>query len=543
MNATFSRQALQPAFTWDDRDSDAAQFEVPEEYRSQSPRKMATYTAKAILPPPGASYPDDRKLSGKDRDNWRGQHYTPDDETLSYTTARHRLSLRGPDGERVASFIATPTTQGALENESVGDVRMTRLAANLQKRGVGPSLYLLAMHHLPYDWFHSKEISEEAEQLRGRMLERGLIEYHPDNGDLVRLTEDGHEHAAAIKEVHAAGVGFHTASWKYGANDPQRFSMQFASYHPQGATARSRSAVSRAYYDRLRAATGGEYGPDGVFRAGGKFTPGAQGPPPVPSGPAQQAVEDSGAYQPQGGGDEDYGQPIGGFGGGEEGGAMPQQGGGQQPTAQAPAPLPKPLREHVIDYHKIGFEPRHQVEPVKALFRQPTGDLPHPDDEHAWSQIAPEMIPGLLLHVLGANGHKFSEWFGKGVAQALGDDTTSLGSIPLREMLAQASMHPDIQDQFRRHSGDISGRPLSPEAGQTAAARTWWRTTRTLADIPEFGQKYGHAAAEAMIAAMQPPPNPDLQFAIQHPSQAGEPAPPSKPPLTPSDSEWWQQHV
>ncbi len=288
---------------------------------------------------------------------------------------------------------------------------------------------------------------------------------------------------------------------------------QFAAQHLAGSVSRSRAGRSVANYGRLRASAGGEYGPDGIWRAGGKYTPGAEGPPQAPRVSGAQQVEDSGSLQPPPPGDDGYDPTAGGqFMPDEGGGGPPPQAAGQQPVVQATPPRPRPLRERVIDYPYLGDEPEHQVQAGMAWLRQPTPPLPHHDDEHAWASmgLSPETLPGALLHSLGNRGHKFGKWFGKGVAQILGDDAGIVSQVPIQKAFLYATLHPDIQDHFRRHSRDPLGKSIN--GSETAAMRTLTRAVNTLKDDPGFGQDYGRAAALSIMQAMQPPPNPDLQF-------------------------------
>lgn len=278
--------------------------------------------------------------------------------------------------------------------------------------------------------------------------------------------------------------------------------------HRAGTVSRSRSGTSLGSQAHRRAAPGGEYGPDGTFYPGGKFIPGGAGP--AAAGPqAQQPMfgQQPGSpapQQPMGGGDE------AGLPGGPQddpgGGGMPgQQPGGMPQQAATP---PKLVKDRVIDYHNLGEEPPHQVQAGMAWLRQPTGPLPHPDDEHGWVQLGagPELLPGLLFHALAARGGQNGKWFGKGLAQALGDDAdipSLMSQVPVQKALFYATLHPEIQDHFRRYSEDPMGKSLAEQ-------RVLYRATRTLADKPGFGQDYAHAMVEGLTQAMAPPPNPDL---------------------------------
>lgn len=172
----------------------------------------------------------DRRFARFKTDDLVGQHYTPDDQVLTHSVAKengghwHELRLHDHEGNLAGTFDVGTRATGTDRRNDTAHIGMTKIAAAMQRRGLGHAMYLLAMHHLPYEWFHSELISDDAKALRARLLAKGLIEYHPEDPDLVRLTPEGHNEAEKIKELHAPGVGFHTASWRYGANRLGQFS-------------------------------------------------------------------------------------------------------------------------------------------------------------------------------------------------------------------------------------------------------------------------------------------------------------------------------
>lgn len=140
-----------------------------------------------------------------------GQHYSPQPETLAGNQEHYPdydgYNLHSPDGELAGTFAA-----------SNGNIELTQVAGRFQKRGAGRNLYLLAMHHIPGEWFQSASISPEAQALRARLLADGLIEYHAKDATLVRLTKAGHDAAEQLGGTFTApGVGFHSASWRHGS--------------------------------------------------------------------------------------------------------------------------------------------------------------------------------------------------------------------------------------------------------------------------------------------------------------------------------------
>lgn len=285
-------------------------------------------------------------------------------------------------------------------------------------------------------------------------------------------------------------------------------SIQFAA----AGVSRGRSATSRPGYTHAHAPPGG-ISINGRYYTGGQFIP--REALDQADDETIQALDQSGHLK-QDGGDPSVNT------GPQQPGEVPSNDatlGGVAPPLPAPPPRTRPRRisPSVVGIHGQGEEDRQLVNHAVAWLSQPSPrPLPDPDDEAAWTQLAPgpEALPGLLFASLASQNrrHKAGEYIARGIVQALGPDMRQL--LPLLQqahpvgLLSNVALHPEMQMHLARFSRDPMGRTLADQ-------EVLWRAARTVADSPESLVLAGRLVGQMLLASAmpQPPqPNPDLQF-------------------------------